>query len=60
MNIYKSYLEKEHIQADSYRTSINLSNIFSNLYSRLDDFPKNDVKIVVLFWPPGLSIVNLR
>ena len=60
MNIYKSYLVKEHIYSDSNRASIHLSNTFFNLYLRPDDFPKNYVKFVALFCPPGISIVNLR
>ena len=52
MNNYKSFLKKGQILADSNRTSINLSDTFSNLYLRLDDFPKNDVKVVVLFCLP--------
>ena len=48
------------MQSDSNRTSLNLSNRFPNLYLRLDNFPKNDAKVVVLFCFPDISIVNLR
>ena len=35
--------------SDSNRTSLNLSNNFPSLYLRLGKFPKNYVKVVVLF-----------
>ena len=37
-----------------------LSNNFPSLYLRLDNFPKNYVKVGSLFCPPGISIVDLR
>ena len=58
MIIYKSYLLNELILTDSNRTSLNLSNNFPSLYLRLDNFPKNDTKVVVLFCPLEKSIVN--
>ena len=36
------------MQSDSNRTSLNLSNNLSSLYLRLDNFPKNYAKVVVL------------
>ena len=30
------------------------------MFIALEDFPKKDLKVVVLFYPPGLTIVNLR
>ena len=49
------------MQSDSNRSSLNLSNYFPNLYLRLDNFPKNyKAKVVVLFYPPEISIVNLQ
>ena len=37
-----------------------MSDTFSNLYLRIEDFPKNFIKVVALFCLPGISIVNLR
>ena len=42
------------MQSDFNRTSHNLSNYFPSIYLRLDNFPKNYAKIVVLFCPDYL------
>ena len=42
------------MQSDSNRKSLNLSNNFSSLYLRLDNFPKNYAKVIVLFCPPEI------
>ena len=34
---------------DSNKTPLKLSNNFPRLYLRLDNFPKNDAKVVILF-----------
>ena len=48
------------MQTDFNRTSLNVSNNLPSLYFRLDNFPKNDVKCVILFCPHEISIVSLR
>ena len=55
-NIYKSYLAYKQIQSDPNRKSLKLSNNYPSLYSKLDNFPKNVVEVVVLFCPPQMSI----
>ena len=44
------------MQSDYNRKSLYLSNNVPSLYLRLDNFLKNDSKIVVLFCPPEISI----
>ena len=48
------------MKSESNITSLNLSNNFPSLYLKLDNFPKNYAKVVVLFCPPEISNVNLR
>ena len=50
-----SYIFKRNLCA-----SITLSITLSNVHLRLEDFPKKDLKVVVLFYTPVLTIVNLR
>ena len=38
-------------------SSITLSNTLSNAHLRIEDFLKKYVKVVVLFYPPGLTTV---
>ena len=52
MNISKSFLFKVEMKLDSNRTSLNSSNYFPGIYLRLENFPKNYAKVVVLFCPP--------
>ena len=40
--------------------SITLSNTLPNAHLTLEHFSQKDVKVVVLFYPSGLTIVNLR
>ena len=64
--MFKSYfsdeyhLAKEQIYSNSNITSLNLYNTFPSLYLRLDDFPKNYVKDVVLFCLPGKSLLKKK
>ena len=39
--------------SDHKSASIALSNTLYNIHLRLEDFPKKDLKVVVLFYPPG-------
>ena len=40
--------------------SITLSINLSNVHLRLEDFPKNYLKVAVLFYPSRLTVANLR
>ena len=48
------------MKSDLKCASISLFNTLPNVPVRLEDFPKKDLKVVVLFYPTGLTIVNLR
>ena len=48
------------MKSDLKSASITLSITLSNVHLRLEDFPKKDLKVAVLFYPPGLTIVKLR
>ena len=48
------------MKSDLLYASINLSITLSNVHLRLGNFPKKDLKVVVLFYLIGLTIVSLR
>ena len=48
LNIYRNQILKS--------ASITLSNTLSNVHLRRENFPKKYVKVVVLLYPPGLTI----
>ena len=55
-HFYQRILQNSsHLCPGSNTLSITLSNV----HLRLEDFPKNDFKVVVLFYPSELTIVNL-
>ena len=39
------------MKSDFKSASITLTNTLSNVHLRLEDFPKKDIKLVVLFYP---------